>query len=139
VLTSANPVVVNRLQVQSAQVIVQGTWLPGHPPQLAVERTWKLPLNVPHITVREAPGVSAVGRAIVPLTRVGPNLYEITQGDLPTIPERQAVESLPEAARLAQVRPYVYPATPEVVQQIEALLPAAPLPREGLDSPVPRG
>lgn len=125
VLTSANPVVVNRLQVQYAQVIVQGTWQPGSPPQLEVERTWKSPLDHQRVVVREAPGVRTSGRAIVPLTRIGPDLFEITHGDLPTIPEQRSSVPAPEAARVAQVRPQVYPATPEVVQQIEALLPAA--------------
>jgi len=130
VVKSANPIVVNRVQLQHARVIVQGVWQPGSPqkpPKLTVERTWKMPLEVTEVSIREPEGVQPAGRVIVPLTRISPDLYEITQGELINLPERHPRPQNPKDMVFAQVRPLVYPATPDVVRQIDALLSERPL------------
>lgn len=122
VLQSANPVVVNRVQIRHADVIVQGTW-DAHPspPQLTVERTWKGTLEAKTIRVRQPEGVNVSRRVIVPLTRISPDLYEVTQGELTNPPE---LHPLPPGIEpvTSVVRPEVYPSTDDVARQIEALL-----------------
>jgi hypothetical protein len=122
VVQSANPVIVNRVQVWHADVIVLGVWQPGDPPQLSVERTWKTPLEAKSVGVRAARGVTTSGRAIVPLTRISRDLYEVTQGELLNLPERRRTGDKTEEPEPSHVRPLVYPATDDVIAQLEALL-----------------
>jgi hypothetical protein len=121
VLQSANPVVVNRVQVQHADVIVQGLWQADSPPRLTVERTWKAKLDAQSVRVRQPEGISPSGRVIVPLTRISPDLYEVTHGELANLPEHGLPPQDAETV-ISLVRPQAYPDTGDVIRQIEALL-----------------
>jgi hypothetical protein len=122
---SANPVVVNRVQVLHADLIVLGEWRPGDPPQLTVERSWKGTPSGSTVAVRQTElaikmnGANPSGRFVVPLTRITPDLYEITQGVLGNPPEHPQPGA---ELRPAEVRPHIYPAGDDVIRQLEGLL-----------------
>lgn len=122
VVWTANPPVVNRAQVLAADVIVLGEWQDGSPPQLAVEQTFKGKLVEKRITLQAPPGIRYKGRLVVPLTRISSNLFTITQGRLPNPPEQFGTSGVTSLATTSEVRPFVYPATDTVLQQIDSLL-----------------
>jgi len=121
VTVSANPVVVNRVQMLHADVVAQGVWIPGPPAELDVQRTWKGTLAVGRIGVHGAlPEQTIAGEVIVPLSRRRDGQWQITGGVLSNPVQQADRDRLPEAS---EVRPLVYPATADVIRQIEALLP----------------
>lgn len=125
VACSANPVVVNRAQIWHADTIVLGAWDARDPSRLNVERTWKTPLAADSIAVSKAPTSRLHERMIVPVTRLAQNQFEVTQGVLLNPLERRPVGAKPKEPRHAEVQPLMYPATEDVIRQIEALLSAA--------------
>jgi hypothetical protein len=116
---SANPVVVNRVQVWHADSLVLGVW-DAKAARLTVERTWKSPVPADSIAIGTMPQQHPSGRIIVPVTRLSSQQYEVTQGRLWNPPERPAAST--EKPVESDVQPLVYPATDDVIRQIEALL-----------------
>lgn len=109
---SANPVIVSRPQVLSADAVVEGTWRPGKP-ILEVERVWwgtsELKGQAIEISGMVAERAPAGARAIVPLSRVE---------------NKWQVAPLPPATGAAPgtVVPEAYPAVPQVERQFVQIL-----------------
>jgi hypothetical protein len=128
VLAAANPIVVNRVQILHAEVVAEGQWSPGRPPQLAVRRVWKGTLEPGTIAVVGAlPEQSISGAVIVPLSRNRDGVWTVSGGVLANPPRETRSEWFPVPA---EVRPLVYPASKEVERQLRELLPDAPLQKD---------
>ncbi len=142
VVVSSNPVVLNRTQIAAADVIVEGRWRPGSPPQVEVDRVWKGQLSAPSVVVHGTVPVEIPGEIIlVPLSRITPGpdkprtsevpVYQITQGDLPNLSTGDGQV----AGRLASVRPQVYPASEAARTQLQSLLSSAKVSSRTLSLP----
>ncbi|HET6425874.1 MAG TPA: hypothetical protein VFG20_19445 [Planctomycetaceae bacterium] len=121
VLTSANPVVVNRAQILSSSLIAIGHRDPQKPDQLVITRLLLGAEPAREITVRDWPEICPPGEIIVPLVRVPNEGFRVTQGELPNPPAK-----IGQNAEAALVRPLVYPATDEVIAQVADLVGVAP-------------
>lgn len=120
---SANPVVVNPLQIQRSDLVVQGRWTDAAARTLRVECAWKAAAPGETITVKGVPGrVPLEGSLIVPLTRTADGSWMVTQGIL----ENPSAHPDRVPSQRSEVQPALYPATESVLEQLNALLPAAP-------------
>gem|GEM_PF-6757239 len=119
----SNPVVINRAQWQAATFVVQGQITRGTPSKLQVTQVWKGALaETTLVLAGPLPPVIPTGEVIVPISRgVEPGEYVITQGVLPNFREGLADEDAAAPYRPARVQPLVYPATPDVLQQLQKL------------------
>ncbi|MDZ4686891.1 MAG: hypothetical protein SH850_17595 [Planctomycetaceae bacterium] len=129
VLTAANPIVVNQVQILHADAIVQGRWIPGQPPQVDVQRVWKgsLPLGRQSVS-GHLPEQQIVGEVIVPLSRLRNGALVVSGGELSNPAHDPQSRLLPARST---VRPLVYPATDDVLRQLRDLVgdpPAMPAP-----------
>lgn len=126
VLTAANPIVVNRVQILHADVVAEGTWIPGPSPTLDVQRVWKGALPPGRITVTGTlPEQRIVDAVIVPLSLDAAGPWRVTGGKLSNPPTHQEQGAPPVPS---DVRPVVYPATEEVRQQLRDWLGSPPEP-----------
>jgi hypothetical protein len=123
-LVAANPVIVNRTQLMHAEAVVLGTWQQPGSDQFRVERSWKRDLAGKTLSIEAAgPAAKLTGPLIIPISHASEVVYRITQGPLVNLPRDPLVEPMP-----AFVRPLVYPATAEVIAQIEEQVATATLP-----------
>jgi hypothetical protein len=120
VLTAANPIVVNRVQVLHADVVAQGQWISGDTPQLDVQTLWKgeLPLGR-HPISGLLPEQRIEGEVIAPLSRLRDGSLVITGGKLANPPHDFQSGQVPA---VSTVRPVVYPASEDVQSQLRDLL-----------------
>ncbi|HUQ70634.1 MAG TPA: hypothetical protein VM165_13985 [Planctomycetaceae bacterium] len=120
VLTAANPIVVNPVQILHADDVVQGQWIPGQPPQVDVQRVWKGSLPTGRQSVSgQLPEQHIVGEVIVPLLRSRNGTLVVSGGELAN-PARDPQSNLLPAR--STVRPLVYPATDDVLRQLRDLV-----------------
>ncbi|MBI1346022.1 hypothetical protein GC163_07010 [bacterium] len=128
VFLDSNPVVLNPVQVQAATFVVQGTLSSSQPPQLTVTRVWKGELAAKTLAITgELPVALPQGEVIVPLSRgIEPGSYIVTQGPIPNFPRKMPPREGEPAGRMSHVQPFIYPATAEVIEQLQALLPSSP-------------
>ncbi len=120
---SANPVIVNRVQILSSPLIVSGTRDPAKPSVLIVDRVWKGDKPGARIVVQDWPAVCPTGKLIVPLqfARQGHG-FSVTHGEWPNPPASGKPIDDPKDVVVAIVQPQVYPETDEVIHQLEALV-----------------
>ncbi len=120
---TANPLVVNRTQILNADTVVVATWtVPGK--SLTIDRVLKgtspsQPLAAPDEWPVTAP---KTGQQVLPLSRTERQGWRITSGELPNPQSGKNFDPTRPPAYPSKVRPSVYPATPDVEQQIEQLL-----------------
>lgn len=122
--TTANPPVVNQLQVMISDAVVTveiGVAGTGVDSPLSVVKTWK---GSPNVSLPPLPEVSrwpAGARVIVPLQKTF-NGWRVTQGEA-SWADFPWTQVDPRFERLStQLKPLVYPDTPDVQRQLEAAL-----------------
>lgn len=121
VFTSSNPVIVNRAQVLSSSVIAIGHRDANKPEEFVVTKVWQGVMPAERIIVRDWPEICPDGELVVPLLRVPDEGFRVTHGELPNPPEK-----IGQPAAKSMIRPLVYPATAEVLDQLTSLVgPAA--------------
>jgi hypothetical protein len=120
VLTAANPIVVNRVQILHADAVVQGVWIPGDSPQIDVQTVWKgsVPLGRRRVS-GWLPEQRIAGEVIVPVQQSADGGLVVVGGELAN-PARDPMSGLPSAH--SKVRPVVYPVTDDVLRQLRALV-----------------
>jgi hypothetical protein len=105
-VTTANPITLNRVQIEDSDLVVTARILPGKPTTAQVEREWKIGAKLETITVENIGKTPArPGKLyLIPLSRRMGDVYIVT----PT--------------RLPGKSPLVYPAVPDATRQLEAIL-----------------
>lgn len=109
-LGTANPVTLNRQQIEDAGFVVTARILDANAGTIQVTREWKQAtgetrtgLSLDNLRRTEA----RTGRDyLIPITRIGGSRYIVTE------------------SRLSNARPLIYPATPEATAALESLLEA---------------
>ncbi len=120
---SANPVIVNRVQVVSSALIVSGTRDPAKPAVLIIDRIWKGDKPGDRIVVHDWPAVCPTGKLVVPLQfRANGNGFSVTHGEWPNMPASGKPVDDPKEVVVSLVQPQVYPETEEVLRQLQALV-----------------
>lgn len=122
-LATANPVVVNRVQSLSADLIAIGDWSTRPPQRFTVTATLKGPVPKEPLQIDGWPAtVRQHGTMIIPLTISPTGRYEVTQGRLFNPPFGTAPAGQELFPIESDVRPSVYPDTPAVREQFAKLL-----------------
>lgn len=123
-LTTANPPVINRVQVLSSDLVLVGKWEDRAAGRLNVSRELKHGELTGIITIQAVPLVPKIsgpdGEWIVPVRRIRTG-YAVTSGKFANRPAGKQPAAAPEI----DVKPQVYPATPDVFEQLAEVLPAA--------------
>lgn len=120
---SANPVIVNRVQILSSPLIVTGTRDPKKPSVLVIERVWKGEKPADRLVVHDWPAVCPTGKLVVPLQfAANGNGFSVTHGEWPNPPAAGKPINDPKDVVVSIVQPLVYPETDEVIQQVQALV-----------------
>lgn len=122
-IASANPVVVNRVQILSSSLIVSGTRDPAKPAVLIIDRVWKGAKPADRIVVRDWPAICPSGKIVVPLqfARQGDG-FSVTHGEWPNLPAAGKPIVDPQDVVVSNLQPLVYPDTEEVRQQLQDLV-----------------
>lgn len=127
VVTSSNPTIVNRVQILKADVVAEANLLPGSPPRLEILRVWKGPIVGPEVTLAGRLPVSIPPNPVlIPLSARSATVFEVTQGTFRNLPagiDRDPPPNPADLDRLSEIRPAIYPATPDVLEQLQQLLP----------------
>jgi hypothetical protein len=130
-LNTANPPIVNRVQLLASDLVIVGRWEDRTAGRLRIVRELKHGELAGTITVERAPPPRGISDAdaewIVPVrrTRAG---YAVTSGKFVNRPERAGGA----AGDKIDIPPQIYPATKDILRQIEVLLPKA------AETPAPR-
>lgn len=120
---SANPIIVNRVQILSAPLIVSGTRDPVKPSVLIIERVWKGEKPADRIVVQNWPAVCPTGKLVVPLQFVPKgNGFSVTHGEWPNPPATGQPVNDPRDVVISVIQPQVYPETDDVIRQLQALV-----------------
>lgn len=123
-LTTANPPVINRVQVLASDLVLVGKWSDRQAGRFDVSRELKHGKVTGNITIQNvpaAPGTAAPDAEwVVPVRRTG-DAYTVTAGQFANRPAGPQKGVAPEI----DVKAQIYPATPNVFGQIAELLPAA--------------
>lgn len=122
-VVSANPVILNRVQILSSPLIVSGTRDPAKPAVLNIDRVWKGEKPADTIVVHDWPDDCPTGKLVVPLqfARMG-NGFSITHGEWPNFPASGKPVDDPKDVIVSTIPPTVYPETEDVIRQLQALL-----------------
>jgi len=110
VLTTSNPVVLNRAQLRTAPLVIMARVTDLSSGRCDVERQWGSPTNATSVTILglQHLGARTGERYLFALQRDGSDAYEI-------VPAGKEHSSRP-----------IYPATPESIAQLEQLLGESP-------------
>lgn len=120
---SANPVILNRVQILSSPLIVSGTRDPAKPAVLIIERVWKGDKPAERVLVHDWPAVCPTGKLVVPLQfRENGSGFSVTHGEWPNPPAAGKPVDDPAQVVVSIVQPQVYPETEEVLRQLQSLV-----------------
>jgi hypothetical protein len=120
VLTAANPIVVNPVQILHADIVAQGQWISGEMPEIDAQTMWKGELaEGRHPVGGMLPEQRIRNDVIAPLTRLRDGRLIVTGGKLANPPRDPHSGVIPVPST---IRPVVYPATDDVLRQLRELL-----------------
>lgn len=113
---TANPVTLNRVQIAHADYVVTATPIDVAKGTFQVEREWKQGAELGAIRIHNLPPTPSLERReyLIPLSRRADGSFVITHGELSNPGHEKMVA--------AHVPPVIYPATPDALRQLEALL-----------------
>lgn len=113
---TANPVTLNRAQIAHADYVVTAMPMDAAKGTFQVEREWKHGAELGAIQIHDLPPTPSLERreSLIPLTRRADGSFVVTQGELSNPGHEKTVA--------AHVPPVIYPATPDALRQLEALL-----------------
>ena len=118
--STANPPVVNRVQVQSSRLVLLGHWTEQAAGQFHVERELVHGRLTGPVTIQGLPkgGLPRTVNWIIPVTPIG-TVYTITSGQF----ELEATNVLGQKISwTVNVQPWCYPATDDVEHQVAEIL-----------------
>ncbi len=124
---TANPPVVNRVQIRNSEYILVGRWENRQEGRLEVVQELKRGVSLGVVTVTGLPerGLPAAKSWVIPVTRFG-GAYSVTHGQFLNSPRQPQPDGKIPHWQI-DVPPQCYPATDDVLEQILAVL-AAPIP-----------
>lgn len=119
-VVTANPPVVNPLQIASSDLVLVGRWKNRTAGQFEVERELKLGQLQGPVVVEDLPvsGPPTNEAWVVPVVKLGKN-YAVTHGQFMNAPAQPQANQHPWPVKLPV---QCYPATADVLQQIESML-----------------
>ncbi|HUG93132.1 MAG TPA: hypothetical protein VML55_19985 [Planctomycetaceae bacterium] len=133
-LFTANPVTLNRYQIETSPIVIAGHVLDGRSGEVAVERVWRgqVPDRVRVANLADTP--AARGRTyLMPLLPTAENRFVVTATGRPSV--RKDGDEVP---RPPDGPPLIYRATPEAIEQLQQILEIANEPRPSATGPPTR-